>query len=604
MNRPLRFRIAALVSLVTLAMLVSTLVVAQTEKVLYTFPVATDGLADGNPYASPILDANGNLYGTAVNGGAYNQGSVFELSPGSNGQWTEKDLHSFNSDGQDGIQPYSSLVMDALGNLYGTTYIGGTHNLGTVFQLHPNSDGSWTETILHSFNADGTDAYNPYANLLFDKVGNLYGTTYSGGSQGEGTVFELSPGSAWLEQVILSFNYTDGAAPYGGLVFDASGRLYGTTQYGGAYQHGVVFAMTRGSNGSWTEQVLHSFDPSAGDGWAPYAGLVIDKSGRLYGTTLYGGNNGSGTVFELADVRGRWQETVIHNFTNNGQDGINPYGPLAIDSSGNLYGTTWQSLVNNVGGAGIVFGLSQTKPSVWQEIILHNFVNPGDGGNPYSGVAMDTAGHVFGTTYYGGVFPGTGVVFEISKLATTTALTSLPNPSTFGQSVIFMATVKSSSGTPTGTVTFKHGTATLGSRTLSSGTAKYATATLAVGTDSITAVYDGNVSFAPSTSTTLKQVVHKATTTTSLVSSLNPSTFGQSVTFTATVKPEFSGTPGGTVTFKNGTATLGTSSLSGGVAKYTTATLAVGTDSITAVYGGSSSFDISTSTVLEQVVNK
>ncbi len=305
--------------------------------------------------------------------------------------------------------------MDASGNLYGTTNIGGAYNLGTVFQLHLNTDGSWTERILHSFNADGTDGYNPYANLILDKIGNLYGTTYYGGNQGgEGTVFELTPrkNGTWREQIILNFNYTDGGAPYGGLVFDSVGHLYGTTEYGGSYTHGVVFAMKRGSSGAWTESVLHSFNPATGDGFEPYAGLVIDKANHLYGTTPYGGNSDSGTVFEVAQEEGKWREKVIHSFIY-GQDGNNPYGPLAIDAAGNLYGTTFQSLIDNVGGGGIVFELSQTNPNVWQETVLLNFVSPAVGGNPYSGVALDSSGNVYGTTYYGGVFPGTGVVFEV-----------------------------------------------------------------------------------------------------------------------------------------------------------------------------------------------
>ncbi len=285
MKSSLRSGFAVTLIASAMAMLVSTLAIAQTETVLYTFPIAPNGLAAGNPYASPILDAKGNLYGTTIDGGAHYFGSVFELSPGSNGAWTETDLHSFNSDGRDGVSPYSSLVMDPSGNLYGTTYNGGAYSLGTVFKLHPNADGRWTETVLHSFNADGTDGYNPYSNLIFDKQGNLYGTTYSGGNLSEGTVFQLSKKNGiWREQVILSFNYSDGAAPYGGLVLDSSGFFYGTTLYGGTYQHGVAFAMKRGSNGAWTENVLHNFTAGFG-GWAPYAGLVIDKAGHLYGTT-------------------------------------------------------------------------------------------------------------------------------------------------------------------------------------------------------------------------------------------------------------------------------------------------------------------------------
>jgi hypothetical protein len=201
-----------------------------------------------------------------------------------------------------------------------------------------------------------------------------------------------------------------------------------------------------------------------------------------------------------------------------------------------------------------------------------------------------------------------GTVFEIQtatvKTATTTTLASSLNPSIYGQSVTFTATVKASSGTPTGTVTFKNGTATLGSVAPSAGVANYTTATLAVGTNSVTASYGGSATFNSSTSTAVSEAVNKASTTTALVSSVHPSIYGESVTLTATVKPHYTGTPSGTVTFKNGTTTLGSVTLSAGVAKYTTTTLGLGTHSITAVYNGSASFNLSTSTAVSQVVNK
>jgi uncharacterized repeat protein (TIGR03803 family) len=381
------------------------------EQVIYTFTGGKDG---GNPYAGPILDSKGNLYGTTLYGGVYGYGAVFELSLGPDGQWTEYVLHSFNLDGQDGIRPYSSLVMDASGNLYGTTEIGGAYSLGTAFELSPGPNG-WTEKILHSFNADGTDGYNPYANLILDTHGNLYSTTYYGGTGSVGTVFELSPNpdGSWKETIINNFDYTHGGEPYGGLVWDHSGNLYGTTEYGGDYQHGTVFELKHHAKGKWQEIVLHSFNPNDGDGFLPYGGLAIDKSNRFYGTTLYGGNTfANGAVFKVQRVKGVWQESVIHSFSDQ-NDGFYPYGPLAIDSAGRLYGTTWQSIVGGVGGAGIVFQLSRKK-QVWQETILHQFVNPGDGGNPYSGVVLDSLGNIYGTTYWGGDFGGTGVVFEVT----------------------------------------------------------------------------------------------------------------------------------------------------------------------------------------------
>jgi len=392
-----------------LLLLVATSMQAQTEIVLHNFNGKNGG---GNPYAGPILDSSGNLYGTTLYGGKYGYGTVFKLSPGPNGKWVETVLHSFNLDGQDGIRPYSNLVMDSAGNLYGTTYLGGPNGMpvgaGTVFEIIPGKNG-WTEKVLHSFNFDGPDGFEPYSNLVFDAQGNLYGTTSSGGTESSGIVFELSPNpdGTWAENIILSFDYTHGGDPQAGVVFDRAGHLYGTTQYGGDFTHGTVFELERQHNGTWKESVLHSFDPENGDGFNPMAGLVISPSGQLYGTTLYGGSDGSGAVFEVEKVKGVWQESVIHSF-NEDNDGTSPYGPLALDSAGNLYGTT----VVSYAGAGIVFELSKNK-QIWDETIVYQFPPLGHGGNPYSGVALDGTGNIYGTTYMGG--RPAGVVFEITR---------------------------------------------------------------------------------------------------------------------------------------------------------------------------------------------
>jgi uncharacterized repeat protein (TIGR03803 family) len=387
------------------------------ERVLHRFSGANDG---HNPYAGLIRDPNGNLYGTTVEGGRYEYGAVFELSPAKNGNWTERVIHNFSLEAKDGVLPYSSLVRDSAGNLYGTTTAGGAYSCdglgcGTVFQLTPTTSGKWIERVLHSFNDTGKDGYTPYANLISDAHGNLFGTTeYGGLNGGVGTVFELlqiSPGK-WREKIIHSFNYTDGGEPLGGLVADSAGNFYGTTQYGGQFTHGTVFELELQSNGSWKEKVLHSFNPGSGDGFEPYSGLTIDSSGRLYGTTP-ACFLGWGAVFQVAQVNGHWKETIIHVFEI-GQDGESPYGPLAIDTIGRLYGTTLQSFVHNVGGAGIVFRLSPTKTQGWNETILHQFVKASDGGNPYSGVVLDGAGNIYGTTYRGGGSSGVGVVFEIT----------------------------------------------------------------------------------------------------------------------------------------------------------------------------------------------
>ncbi len=251
----------------------------------------------------------------------------------------EKILHTFNNNGTDGAVPLAGLIFDAAGNLYGTTSRGGTGSCfysgsgcGTVFKLSPNGGGGWTEQVLHYFSNNGTDGFQPLAGLIIDAAGNLYGTTATGGTHPGGTVFELTPaqGGNWTEKVLYNFcsqtNCTDGAGPLAGLIFDAAGNLYGTTSAGGTYQDfGTVFELMPTKGGGWTEQVLHSFAPGT-DGANPSAGLIFDAAGNLYGTTSYGGTytcdgTSCGTVFEVSPkAGGGWTEQVLYNF-GNGTDG-------------------------------------------------------------------------------------------------------------------------------------------------------------------------------------------------------------------------------------------------------------------------------------------
>src|ERR1022692_3971273 len=198
----------------------------------------------------------------------------------------EKVLHNFNNDGTDGAEPYAGLIFDAAGNLYGTTSVGGTSNTGTVFELTPAAGGTWTEKVLHSFNNDGTDGLEPYAGLILDAAGNLYGTTQDGGTAFTGTVFELTPaaGGTWTEKVVYSFanNGTDGTIPKAGVIFDAAGNLYGTTTQGGTHGGGTLFELTPAGGGTWTEQVLHNFGNGT-DGFSPQASLVLDGAGNQIG---------------------------------------------------------------------------------------------------------------------------------------------------------------------------------------------------------------------------------------------------------------------------------------------------------------------------------
>jgi uncharacterized repeat protein (TIGR03803 family) len=260
----------------------------------------------------------------------------------------EKALHSFNSNGKDGFTPYASLILDTAGNLYGTTQYGGSYGAyggGTVFELMPEEAGGWTERVLHSFNGnlDSTDGSQPRAGLIFDAAGNLYGTTYKGGVHGYGTAFELTrtTGGNWTEKILHNFN-DDGKDAYNpdtSLTFDAAGNLYGTTQYGGAYNFGAVFELILQAGGNWTEKILHNFDSNLKDGYEPLAGVIF-VAGNLYGTTQYGGASGNGAVFELTpQTGGGWAEKILHSFNKNGQDGLVPIAGLVSDSSGNLYGT-------------------------------------------------------------------------------------------------------------------------------------------------------------------------------------------------------------------------------------------------------------------------
>lgn len=350
---------------------------ASKEKVLYSFCSAS-GCSDGAyPISNLIFDSAGNLYGTSGGGvnsgcGGNSCGTVFELIPGSNGTWTEKVLYRFTG-GDDGNQPAAGLIFDSAGNLYGTTLGGGTSGTrcgglgcGTVFELTPGTGGTWTEKVLHSFHDNYKDGYTPLAGLIFDTAGNLYGTTYYGGPFTTlcgsdhfcGTVFELTPGTGgtWTEKVLHSFKHNgkDGFNPRAGLILDAAGNLYGTTYFGGppgrgcgGYGCGTVFELTRGTSHTWNEKVLHSFINNGKDGYNPEAGLIFDSAGNLYGTTLEGGFYGSGgcpscgTVFELSpETNGKWKERVLHSFNDNGKDGFWPAAGLIFDAVGKLYSTT------------------------------------------------------------------------------------------------------------------------------------------------------------------------------------------------------------------------------------------------------------------------
>ena len=377
---------------------------AQTGLTLYSFTGYSDG---GNPLSNLVVDAAGNLYGTTFVGGAHGAGEVFELSRNT-GVWTETVLYSFTG-GVDGANPYyAGVIFDSTGNLYGTTVGGGTFGFGTVFELTPNGT-SWSERVLYSF-AGGNDGASPYAGVIFDVAGGLYGTTFAGGSYDEGTVFRLTPSGSgqWSERVILPFNVNNGAGPVGGLVSDGA-NFYGVTQCGGKYGAGVAYELVPDSSGGWTESLLHSFGKWS-DGSYPYAEtLVLDRLGNLYGTTSGGGALQAGTVFKLLrNTSGAWGEVVLYSF--DGAVAGNPYSGVILDGRGHLYGTCANG--NGVTTVGSVFELSPQPGGKWNEHNLLMFTR-GNGEFPEAGLLRDASGNLYGTTLLGGEW-NMGAVYEVT----------------------------------------------------------------------------------------------------------------------------------------------------------------------------------------------
>jgi uncharacterized repeat protein (TIGR03803 family) len=371
---------------------------AQTFSVLYAFTGGTDG---GQPYAGLIVDNNGNLYGTTTEGGSgllgcpKGCGTVFKVDSGGN----ETVLRNFGETITDGASPlFGSLVRDNAGDLYGTTSFGGTDGDGTLFRLSP----AGKETVL-SF-AGGAKGGFPYAGLTPDSAGNFYGTTYYRGTgcppYGCGTVFKVS--KTGKQSVLYSFTGgADGGYLWDGVVLDNTGNLYGTTLNGGTSNYGTVFKV----DPSGKKTVLHSFTEGQ-DGGDPYAGLIRDSAGNLYGTTSAGGTSGGGTVFKV-DSSGN--ETVLYNFCSRSlcEDGQAPFASLAMDSAGNLYGTTYY------GGFDLYYGVVFKLDPTGKETVLYNFTGSGDGGLTYAGVVLDSAGNIYGTTPSYGA-NGFGTVFKIT----------------------------------------------------------------------------------------------------------------------------------------------------------------------------------------------
>lgn len=385
----------AFVLICALAPLPPSAAEARGFRVLHAFTDGADGATSNAPV---ILDKSGNLFGTALQGGASNNGVVFEITA----KGHESVLYSFAA-GSDGRRPEAGVIEDSSGNLYGTTNQGGPADLGIVFRLAPGG----TETVLYAFTG-GSDGAQPQASLIADKAGDLHGTTtFAGGDgcggQGCGTIFKVAANGTFT--VLHDFAETEGASPQAGLIADKRGNFYGTADWGGANGYGSIFEFdTKG-----TFEVLYSFT-GGDDGAFPQAGLIADKSGNFYGTTRSGGGSnpcgtyGCGTIFRF-DPSGR--ETVIYAFSG-GTDGGEPYGGVAADSTGNLYGTTVTG--GNSQGLGVVFKLASSGTLA----TLHTFEGTSDGAWPEAGVVLDRSNNVFGTAYAEGP-DGWGTVFEMKR---------------------------------------------------------------------------------------------------------------------------------------------------------------------------------------------
>lgn len=359
-------------------------------------------------------------------------------------------LHSFIFDSGDGFTPAGGVIQDKQGNLYGATESGGARSSGTVFELQPNRNGTWTESILYSFGYDDGDGAGPSGNLVFDKKGNLYGATSGGGAYGDGAIFKLEPASngPWTESLLHSFHYDgmtyfDGHYPNGGLVFDEKDNLYGTTLLGGSGSTacdgvppsgcGIVFELSPASDGTWSESILYNFQGSA-DGGVPDSGLTFDKAGNLYGPAEGGGSPNCtfipadcGVIFKLSRTgNGTWTESVPYAFTG-GDDGYNPLGAVVFDNAGNLYGAT--SAFRFEGGS--VFKLTPASGG-WTETTLASFQSETYGYGA-SGVTLDGAGNVYGITANGSG-PQDGSVFVPGSFQRAG---QAPPPIPFGPGTIF-----------------------------------------------------------------------------------------------------------------------------------------------------------------------
>lgn len=392
MNALIRIKNAAPVFVIALSLVTAA---ATTTDVIFSFE------EEEGEYADTDLETDnaGNIYGTTVLGGEFGGGTVFQLSPKPNG-WEHTVLYNFTG-GADGGEPYKGVTIGKRGNLYGTAVTGGSGSCeggcGVVYKLTKSGD-AWNQTVIHAFTG-GDDGSGPGARVTVDRSGNVYGMTPTGGTYGVGTIYKIHPHArSWEFQVIHTFTGgDDGATGSAGRMLLQHGRLYGAATVGGLYGSGVVFELTPTAVGEWDFRVLYSFHGQP-DGSFPYGALLRVSSGKIYGTTYYGGENGIGAVYELSPRPvGEWDGRVIYSFQT-GSDGNSPISNLVRDVAGNLYGTTSEGGL----GSGTIFKLAPIGGGQWTESVVHPFEGPPDGGFSYNGMVVDRFGNFYGATVHGG----------------------------------------------------------------------------------------------------------------------------------------------------------------------------------------------------------
>jgi uncharacterized repeat protein (TIGR03803 family) len=370
---------------------------AQSFSVIYNFDNQSEG---AHPLAGLSYDGK-NFYGTTSAGGS-GYGTVFELSPSGSG-WAISQLHEFSS-GNDGASPEAKVIIGPDKTLYGTTASGGTSGFGTVFNVRPSG-----EVVLYSFLGGNDGAQPSSGDLIGDTAGNIYGTTSAGGASGNGTVFELvrSKQGKYTEKQLYSFGKgTDGSYPIGGVVFDKKGNLYGTTSTGGEYGYGAIYEL-KPSGSIWAESILYNFQ-DGNDGGTPYTGLIQDKSGNFYGATVSGGTGAGGVVFELSPANGNFTYTVLYPIPGWSVSGS--FRDLVLDANGNIFGTTH---CDGEYGSGTAFKLAPAN-GTWNYTLLYQFTGGLDGLYIYSNLVVDKAGNLYGTASSGGG-EGLGDIFEIAS---------------------------------------------------------------------------------------------------------------------------------------------------------------------------------------------